>query len=220
MLDEQGFASLSFESNALNGVLRHVRWRMHPDGWLELDYRFGLSGDYDLVGATFDYPEAQVTGLTWLGRGPYRVWKNRQEGLGFDVWHKDYNDAITGLAWKYPEFKGYHADLHWATLHTTEAPITVVTDTPDLFLHVFTPKQPGEEGSPSEPRHTATPFPSGDLSFLHGIPAIGTKFRPAENTGPSGRPNQAQSHYKDKDKFDYQPRLFFYFGDGQPLGAR
>lgn len=199
-----------------DGALRHVRWAMHPGGWLELDYRFGLSGSHDLIGATFDVPEAHVTGLTWLGQGPYRVWKNRPHGLRFDVHTKAYNDAVTGLVWDYPEFKGYHADLYWATLHTDGVPVTVVTGTPNLFLHVLTPRQPGEPGSPSEPRHTAVPFPEGDLSFLHAIPAIGTKFRPAPGTGPSGQPNQAQTHYQDLEKFDYHPRLYFYFG-GVPL---
>ena len=30
-------------------------------------------------------------------------------------------------------------------------------------------------------------FPDGDISFLLNIPPIGTKFRPAERTGPQGK---------------------------------
>jgi hypothetical protein len=204
---------------SFEGGLRHIRWTMHPGGWLELDYQFGLSGTHDFIGASFDYPEAQVEGVTWLGQGPYRVWKNRREGLRFDVHSKDYNDAMTGIVWEYPEFKGYHADLYWATLDTREAPVTVVTETPGLFLPLFTPRQPAEAGSraPDDPTFTAVAFPEGDLSFLHGIPAIGTKFNPATATGPAGMPNRAQVH---QEKLDYRPRLFFYFGRLSPEGVR
>ncbi|MEM1094226.1 MAG: glycoside hydrolase family 2 TIM barrel-domain containing protein [Bacteroidota bacterium] len=195
------------------GDLRTVRWTMHPGGWLELAYQYGHGGEQDFIGITFDYPEAKVTSAMWLGRGPYRVWKNRTKGQRLGVHTKAYNDAVTGLTWDYPEFKGYHADLYWATLETEEAPITIAADTPGLYLRLFTPRQPGAPGSPSEPRFTQAPFPAGDLSILHAIPAIGTKFRPAERTGPSGRANQTNRHYKDPHKFDYRGRLFFRFGD-------
>jgi hypothetical protein len=65
---------------------------------------------------TFDYPEEQVTGLRWLGRGPYRVWKNRIAGPQCGVWRKTYNDTRTGADWDYPELKGHHANLYWAVL--------------------------------------------------------------------------------------------------------
>lgn len=42
-------------------------------------------GRHAHLGVSFDYPEDQVTGLTWLGRGPHRVWKNRIQGTAFDL---------------------------------------------------------------------------------------------------------------------------------------
>jgi hypothetical protein len=79
-----------------SGVLRHVRWRLHPSGWLQLDYRYHLTGEHDLFGVGFDHPESQVTGVTWLGHGPHRVWKNRLRGVATDVWTKQYDDTATG----------------------------------------------------------------------------------------------------------------------------
>ena len=52
--------------------------------------------------------------MRWMGRGPYRVWKNRIAGTRYGIWQKDYNNTITGESYEnliYPEFKGYHAHL-------------------------------------------------------------------------------------------------------------
>ena len=188
------------------GNLKQVRWRMDGSGWLELAYRYENPGRHAHLGVTFDYPEAQVTGLKWLGRGPYRVWKNRMQGNAFDVWQKAYNDTATGADGTYPEFKGHHADFYWAVLQTKELPITVVTDTEDLFLRVFTPRY-GEN-----PTFTAVEFPEGDLSFLHAIAPIGTKFAGPETMGPEGQLNEAVGDHPLQHMGGYSARLFFSFG--------
>ena len=189
-----------------DGTLKQVRWRLDGSGWLELDYRYVNPGRHAYLGVSFDYPEAQVTGMKWLGRGPYRVWKNRREGASFDVWQKAYNDTRTGADWIYPEFKGHHADLYWAVLETKELPITVVTDTEDLFLRVLTPKYG------VNPTFTAVPFPEGDLSFLHAIAPIGTKFAGPETMGPEGQPNESVGENATQHMGAYEARLYFYFG--------
>jgi hypothetical protein len=185
------------------GNLQYLTWRMEPSGWLRLDYRFWLpdrdgQADHEYYGVTFDYPEAQVTGVRWLGRGPYRVWKNRTKGTTFDVWQKAYNRTETGVSWDYPEFKGYHADLHWAVLQNREKDFVVATGTEGLFLRLFTPRFENA-GSAS------APFPPGDVSFLHGIPAIGMKFAAAGSLGPQSQPGPAVGAFAGT--------LFFYFGD-------
>ncbi|MEV3972249.1 glycoside hydrolase family 2 TIM barrel-domain containing protein [Streptomyces sp. NPDC050698] len=181
-----------------SGVLRHVRWRLHPSGWLQLDYRYHLTGEHDLFGVGFDHPESQVTGMTWLGHGPHRVWKNRLRGVTTDVWTKQYNDTATGAdGWVYPEFKGCHANVRWASLHTTAGRLTVVCEDENLYLRLFTPR------FGPDPRHTAPPFPKGDLSFLDAIPAIGTKFDAPAALGPSGAPTTATG--------DYGRTLYFSF---------
>ena len=66
----------------------------------------------------FSYPERICKGMKWLGRGPYRVWKNRIPGTNYGIWHKDYNNTVTVKSYDnlvYPEFKGYHANMYWAT---------------------------------------------------------------------------------------------------------
>jgi hypothetical protein len=192
-----------------DGALRLLRWRLSATGWLSLDYRLKpQAGLQQYIGLTFDYPEANVTGLRWLGRGPYRVWRNRLDGVEFDVWNKAANNAVTGAVWQYPEFRGHHADLYWATLSTTEQPITIVSETEGLFLRVLTPT------FPKDARDTAVPFPPGDLSILHGIAAVGGKFQPATAFGPSSQPNLVNGRTG-----IYEGRVDFFFGTATSSGT-
>ena len=48
-----------------------------------LDYQYQYNKDVNVAGITFNYPEEKVTGMKWVGRGPYRVWKNRLKGMEF-----------------------------------------------------------------------------------------------------------------------------------------
>lgn len=188
-----------FVQAATSQGLDSFRWKIYPSGWVELSYRYSLSGDQDYLGITFDYPENHVLCKKWLGEGPYRVWKNRMRGTQLNVWQQDYNNAKPGLEWEYPEFKGCFSDLFWATLTTQQGDITVVTDTDDLYLRLFTPQYG------NNPTNTAPAFPDGNISFLHGIPAIGTKFHPATSLGPESQKNQASG--------TYEGMLYFYFGN-------
>ncbi len=187
------------------GALRPVRWRMLPGGWLRLDYRYQVKGTVDFAGVNFDYPEAKITGMRWLGDGPYRVWKNRTKGVELGVWEKKYNDTRTGETWQYPEFRGYHSDLYWAIIQTTEAPITVVSATENLYLRMLTPTRQQGAGNNN---NTAPPFPSGTISFLHAIPAIGTKFTPPAASGPASAQNQFSPLQPEP-----EATLYFFFGD-------
>ncbi|MEP7000603.1 MAG: glycoside hydrolase family 2 TIM barrel-domain containing protein [bacterium] len=189
------------------GELQRVEWRLQSNGWLSLNYAYRAgSQPRDYLGVTFDYPDSLVTGMRWLGRGPFRVWKNRTGGVEFDVWHKSYNDVMTGTEWKYPEFKGFHENVYWATLETREVPITIVTATNDVFLRVLTPHEPTAPGS--EPGGTHMVYPPGDLSFLNGISPIGTKFAGPLTMGPSGQPNIAMRN----SGASYAATIWFKFG--------
>ncbi|HEX8405589.1 MAG TPA: glycoside hydrolase family 2 TIM barrel-domain containing protein [Duganella sp.] len=169
------------------GNLRKVNWRLNAAGTLSVNYAYNMEGGKpaDALGITFDYPESQVRSMRWLGRGPYRVWKNRTQGVEFDVWQKDYNDTITGLSWNYPEFKGFHDKVYWAELATKTLPIRFVNHGDDIALRVFTPKEASGEGF--EPKGTHVDFPPGDISFLNAILPIGTKFNPPHELGPSAQ---------------------------------
>jgi hypothetical protein len=162
-----------------------VRWTFSPGKPARLNYQYSQKGVYDFSGITFNYPEDQVTGMKWEGRGPYRVWKNRLKGQQFGVWHKAYNNTITGESWDYPEFKGYHSELYWVTLENKQSRFTVYTDQPGIFLQMLRPAKP--VAAPND--NTNPPFPEGNIGFLNAISPIGTKFQSADKLGPQSQKN-------------------------------
>ena len=138
------------------------------------------------LGFSFSYPESAAKGVRWVGKGPYRVWRNRLRGPLFGLWQKDYNNTITGECagrLEYPEFKGYHANVYWAEIQSDTAPFAVYSETDGLYLRLFTPE---------EPRHstgrTMEPFPPGDISFLLEIPGM-RSYKPIEQLGPEAQPS-------------------------------
>ncbi|MGY3091315.1 hypothetical protein ACVWYF_004381 [Hymenobacter sp. UYAg731] len=174
-----------------------VRWTMYPSGWLELRYQYQQGGAHELLGVTFTYPEAQVTGMQLLANGPYRVWKSRLKGTTLNSWNKTYNNTVTGETWLYPEFKGYYANFYGARLHTREADFTVLSGSENLFLHMLNPAVPNGAAR----TNSTAAFPvAGGISFLHGISAIGTKTQKAETLGPQSQLNivTANGHTDDQ----------------------
>ncbi|HEY9195162.1 MAG TPA: glycoside hydrolase family 2, partial [Mucilaginibacter sp.] len=163
----------------------NVKWTFSPGKPARLDYMYSQKGEFDFSGITFDFPEEQVTGMKWEGRGPYRVWKNRLKGQQFGVWHKNYNNTITGESWNYPEFKGYHANVYWVTIENKQAPFTVYSGDSNLFFQMLKPIKAA--GATNE--NTNPAFPEGNLVFLNSISAIGTKFQPADKLGPQSQKN-------------------------------
>jgi hypothetical protein len=186
------------------GGFESLRWRVEPNGALELKYRFPMKGAFDYFGVTFDFPEPLVRAKRWLGQGPYRVYKNRLAGTELDTFEVAHNDPLPGASWKYPEFKGYFAGLHWLRLITEQGPITIATPTENLFCRLYTPKLGDDDGS-VESRRLAVPYPDGDISFLHAIPPIGNKFATPDQTGPQGQPTRAAGKY--------DATLYFQFGE-------
>jgi Glycosyl hydrolases family 2, TIM barrel domain/Glycosyl hydrolases family 2, sugar binding domain/Glycosyl hydrolases family 2/Beta galactosidase small chain len=162
-----------------------VQWTFSAGKPVKLSYKYSQKGQFDFSGITFNYPEGLVTGMKWEGRGPYRVWKNRTKGQQFGVWHKDYNNTITGENWKYPEFKGYHSELYWVTVENKQAPFTIYTGQKGIFLEMLKPVKP--ISAPND--NTNPPFPDGNIGFLNSISPIGTKFQAAEKLGPQSQKN-------------------------------
>jgi hypothetical protein len=160
----------------------HVKWTFASGKPAKLDYTYAQTGDVDFMGITFNYPEEKVTGMKWEGRGPFRVWKNRVPGQQFGVWHKAYNNTITGQDWGYPEFKGYHAEVNWATIENKESAFTVYTDNKNMFLQMY---RPGVEADVV--KNVVPPFPAGNIGFLNGISPNGTKFQAANKLGPQSQ---------------------------------
>jgi hypothetical protein len=200
------------------GGVDSIVWRMSADGLLNMNAvllnRASGGGGFDdafmdeqvyNLGLTFSYPEKECTGMRWFGRGPYRVWKNRVPGTNYGIWHKDYNNTITGESFEnlvYPEFKGYHANLYWATIENKETPFTVYSASDGIFLRLFTPEEPKGR---QDGVNTMPDFPAGDISFLFDIPAI-RSFKPVSQHGPQSQPGNIRIK-----KGDEGIRLNLYF---------
>jgi len=158
----------------------HFTWTIHGDGLLNLEVVYAPKNYSQFAGITFDYPEGKVAGMQWLGDGPYRVYKNRMKGTQFGLWDKKYNNTVTGESgFQYPEFKGYHSEVYWVKILGNDVvDFKVFVHTNDIFLKMLTPREP------KFPAHTEIEYPKGDISFLHGINATGSKFSEAKYFGP------------------------------------
>jgi hypothetical protein len=203
--------------NNINTSSNAFQWTLRPDGWLKLAYLYTLTGSQNFMGITFNYPSNKVTGMNWLGQGPYRVYKNRTAGQEIFVHTKAYNYTWTGQGtlvapsttpWIYPEFEGYHGQLNWVALQTSEQPITIVTPTTNLYFRVFTPPT-------TDDANVNSAYPAGAISLLHGIAPQGEKFNPAGTAyGPSSMPNNATGLYSGAASFFFGPPTV-----ATPIGA-
>jgi beta-galactosidase/beta-glucuronidase len=183
-----------------------LQWKIYPSGIIKMQVRYFPSDYFTWFdGVNFSFPEKEIKAVEYMGNGPYRVWKNRLKGASFGIWKKDYNNTETGESWNYPEFKGYHSNLYWCKFITTSQPFTVYTDNEDLFLRLFTPAFKTDQWHNYEPL-----FPSGDISFMQGIPSIGSKTQRAETTGPMGMKNIFYDYEKDPGR-TLQLTLYFDF---------
>jgi hypothetical protein len=188
------------------GDMKKITWRLRPNGWLELSYEYTAEGEFAYSGVSFDYPENYVFAAKWLGKGPYRVWKNRMQGTTHNVWQNLINDAVTGHSWGYPEFKGYYADVTWLQMDTAEGKFIVGTEQDNLFVRLF--DFYGLTGPVPSPE-----LPKGDISFLEAIPPIGSKLafninNKTDQLGPLGELNKLTGTKK--------RTLYFYFGTPEP----
>jgi hypothetical protein len=198
-------------SAAYDGPMKSLTYRLKPNSWLSIDYVYAISGPQEYFGIGFDYPEANVKGMRFLGEGPAPVYQDRLAGGTLDVWNRPYNNTVDGDPddlkpgehFDYPLFKGFYSGVRWLQLSTSEGTITAMVDQhPDspIYVQVFTPKTP----PPNLAGQVAVPFPIAGISFLHAIPAIGNKFGGPKSMGPMGQPAIAKGEYKG--------RISLYFG--------
>ena len=162
-----------------------VKWTFHSVTLPRLEYSYLTKDTVDFMGITFNYPEEKITGVKFLGRGPYRVWKNRLKGQQVGVWQKAYNNTVTGECWGYPEFKGYYSELQWVQLQNRERNFIILAGLDNGYLQLLKPEKPKAANN----NNTSPPFPEGNIGFLHAIPAIGTKFQKPEVMGPQSQIN-------------------------------
>ncbi len=186
-----------------SGDLKSVRWTMYQSGWLSMEYEYKVPGEQLFTGVSFDFPESDIIGVKWLGKGSEHVWKNRLQGGLTDVFQRMYNNKVPGdNSWGLPQFKGYYADVTWMEFNTVDGKFTVVAREDDLFVRLF--NFWGLSGPKNYPA-----LPKGDISFLDGIPPVGTKLamgisNDTWNLGPAGVLNKMEKPVR--------RTLYFYFG--------
>ena len=181
--DQGAFDSFTFSDstlvvNYLHGSINTVTWRFLADGGVYMNVDYYFNGVVDLMGICFDYPETMVKSKQWVGKGPYRVWQNRQEGPQYGLWKNDYNDPIPGESWEYPEFKGYFSNVNWMKLNTSEGAIGIELMTGKVG--VYTPRD-GRD-------HILYTLPETGISILKAIPAVRNKVNTTDLNGPSAQP--------------------------------
>ena len=186
-----------------DGNMKYARWKMFGSGWVSLEYEYALDGSYPFAGISFSYPENFILGAKWLGKGPYRQWKNRTAGTPVNVWGNLYNNTQTGYSpLIFPEFKGYYGEITWMEFNTVEGKFYVASKDTGLYVRLF--DFYGLSGVKPAPE-----LPVGNISFLDCIPAIGTKLalNISYNTsvlGPQSEPTKIKGPVK--------RTLYFYFG--------
>jgi len=186
-----------------NGTMKYVRWKMQGSGWVTMEYEYALNGSYPFAGVSFSYPENYILGTKWLGKGPYRQWKNRLQGTPVNVWQNLYNNTHTSYnPIVYPEFKGYYGDVTWMEFNTVEGKFYMASQDTGLYVRLF------DFYALSGPRPHPE-LPVGNISFLDCIPPIGTKLAlgiSANTTqlGPQSEPTKINGPIKRS--------LYFYFG--------
>ena len=186
-----------------SGDLKSITWTMFSSGWLAMEYEYQVPGELQFMGVSFDFPESDVIGAKWLGKGPSHVWKNRLQGGVLDVIQRMYNNRLPAdNSWGLPQFKGYYQDVSWMEFNTVDGKFTVVAQEEDLFVRLFSFY--GISGPKNYPA-----LPVGDISFLDGIPPVGTKLamgisNDTWNLGTAGVLNKMEKPVK--------RTLYFYFG--------
>lgn len=172
-----------------------LEWTIYPSGIVRMQVNYFPAEFYStMVGVNFSFPEIKIKQVEYMGMGPYRVWKNRMKGGQFGIWKKNYNSTETGeYPWLYPEFKGYYGNVYWCRFFLNDdRSFFVATENNDMFLRLFTPAWKTDQWHNYEPL-----FPSGDISFMQGIPGIGTKSQTKESTGPMGMKYSYYDYEKD-----------------------
>jgi len=194
-----------------DGNLKYTRWTIYGSGWVSLDYEFVLNGSYPFAGISFQYPENYILGAKWLGKGPYRQWKNRLQGTEVNVWQNLYNNTQTSYApIIYPEFKGYYGEISWMEFNTVEGKFYVATKDTGLYVRLF--DFYGLTGVKPQPE-----LPIGNISFLDCIPPIGSKLALNVNTNTSSLGPQSEST---KINGPVKRTLYFYFGSPKTIAGK
>jgi hypothetical protein len=187
-----------------NGNLKSTKWSINASGWTTFEYEYAIDGDHPFAGISFSYPENYILANRWLGKGPYRQWKNRMRGTPVNVWQNLYNNTHTGYSpVVYPEFKGYYGEIAWMELSTVEGKLYIASKDSGLFVRLFDFYALSSSGRPHPE------LAPGTISFLDCIPPIGTKLAMGLTTNTRVYGPQSELNHVSGTK---KRTLYFYFG--------
>ncbi len=176
--EQEGCKTLT--ANYKVGTTQQVTWRFENDGSVAVDYSYNFGGLVDLMGISFDYPEEKVLEKSWVGKGPYRIWKNRMKGPQYGFWHNKYNNPIPGESFEYPEFKGYFGDIDWMELLTKDGTIRIQPLDENKAIGVYHPID-GRDKILYE-------FPETGIAVMTVVPGVRNKVNATDLNGPSAQP--------------------------------
>ena len=159
----------STEPSSGPAAIDTIRWTLFPSGWLKLEVASHTNAPFEHHGLVLGLSRERFRQLRYLGNGPYRVWANRQQGGTLGVWTRSDGD---------PELEGFYSNVHWAEITTDEARLGLYLED-GLFLGLYSPEFPDD----ARTAIAAVPTFQG-VGVYHAIPAIGTKFKRAEELGP------------------------------------
>jgi hypothetical protein len=178
------------EVTATGGGFDTLTWTLHGDGALTLLYRYALDGPMLYHGVSMVQSLHRIARTRRLTEGPHPVWRNRTEGVTLGVYAGGTPNAAT------PQDIGYFSGFRWLDLATADGDWSVERlSGPDLLRIGSRRANHG---------YTSVEFPRGDISFLHAIPAMGSKFVKPEDSGPNGEPEIAKGSYAGTLRFRFQ----------------
>ncbi|MFP4261161.1 MAG: glycoside hydrolase family 2 TIM barrel-domain containing protein [Opitutales bacterium] len=185
------------------------KWTLSACGSLSLEYIFQPPADpLEYLAVGMDLREEAIQSKRWLGKGPHRIWANRQKGPQFSLWKNPFNDTVPGESWDYPAFKGIFGDVHWMDLSTTSGVSLLVELEEAADLGVLRPKNANHDGAGRAhkygPVKASWAYPkSGGLFFFHKLPAIGSKLNHAADLGPQSEPQVLSEPIRGKVTFSW-----------------
>lgn len=161
---------LDFEAG---GALRTATWRLGADGRLHFAWLGEARRALAFDGIRFELP-TPVASIEWVGGGPCPVWRNRLAGARPGVWRQ----PALGLGLGCNQPVGFFREVEWMELAFGSNLLRVEPEA-GLFVGV------GEPEFPKGSKEAVAKVPRSGLTLLHQIPAIGTKFHPVEDLGPT-----------------------------------
>jgi hypothetical protein len=204
MEDQVVIASMQSDGEA------DFKWTLSACGSLSIEYFFSppvTPLEYLAVG--IDLCEEVIQSKRWLGKGPHRIWANRQKGPQFGLWENEFNDTVPGESWDYPAFKGIFGGVRWMELSTTSEYSILIEPERATDVGVLRPKNANHDRSGRAhkygPVKAIWAYPeSGGVFFFHKLPAIGSKLNDAADLGPQGEPQILTEPIRGKVTFSWK----------------